>query len=212
MGFIERLKAEAEARTQTRLAADREAELKAQLKKETDTQRAIKLAEYHAERRNRSMLALHESGLYTLTKELGRAISYDGFSEYDRWNTRNDGIPLKNGVALKDADSVGYMLEWVEEVRHKEGFEDPYSKDHRLTGMVVNKWGKLLVIEGTPDKTLVLYYERGFLSKKEILIPEQRWRGNAALVEAALERVYISASRYHLSYSPSSAEDMGLRR
>lgn len=197
MGFVERLRQQKE--TETLVRGQREAELvrKRDAEEAVREQKEAREREFHTQRKQQAEAYLQESGIESLISEVGKIIggSY-GWVGDPPWSRRFGGGQLSSATSdwrrlptsATDPDSVSIGIVWDELQKGTKSAPIPTGVSREYGKM--EQWsefeGKFFAVETHPDGNII------FHARRDITVPEQKWRSDKGVVDAALEQAYNS--------------------
>lgn len=197
MGFIERLRQQKEA--DALAITQREAELgrRREAEEAVRQQREAQERELHIQRKQRAEAYFQESGIESLISELGKIIggSY-GWVGDSPWSRRHGGGQLSSATSdwrrlptlATDPDSVSIGIVWDELQKGTKSAPIPkgVSREHGTMEQWSEFEGKFFAVETLPDGNII------FHTRRDITVPEQKWRIDKGVVDAALEQAFNS--------------------
>lgn len=192
MGFIERLRQERIAEwgaIQERYSREAAAE---QTDKVAREQRETQERELHAQRRQQAETYLQECGIEHLIAELGKIFGYTGnmgtrgWGRLDSGRLQSDWFTAYNKVPDLATDTDSVSIGFLREVKKIGSYDAEVRKrsDHGSR----EKWdifeGKYFAVENRPDGIVI------FHAKRDITVPESKWKNNKDIIEETLEQAY----------------------
>lgn len=190
MGFIERLKQE---------RATEWAAMQERYSRETNTkqaeeavrqQREAREREFHKQRRQQAEAYLKESGIEPLITELGKIFGNTGntgtrsWGRLDSGRLQSDWFTAYNKVpdlaTDPDSASIGFLRD-VKRIGSYDG-EVRERSDHGSRESWDIFEGKYFAVENRPDGIVI------FHAKRDITVPEPKWKNNKGILEEALEQ------------------------
>lgn len=192
LGFIERLRQQKAVEYATEQEIHSIAAAKERAEEATRQQREAQEREFHRQKRLQAETYLQECGIEHLIAELGKILGNTGDMGTRGWGRLDSGRldsdwftgynKVPDLATDPDSTSIGFLRD-VKKIGNYVG--DVRERSHhgsRETWDIFE--GKYFAVENRPDGIVI------FHARRDITVPEPKWRNNIHILEDALEQAY----------------------